>query len=124
MTGIGDSGTTATQSPPPQPPMDWGRGQYEQTATALFPAAEAVVRAARLLPGQRTLDVGCGTSNVALIAAWAGVHVTRVDPAVRSFEVARVLARSEGLRVQLFSGEASSLPLPDRCFDTVLSNSP
>ncbi len=122
MTGISDAGTTTTQSPPPQPPMDWGRGQYERTAAALFPAAEAVVRAARLLPGQRLLDVGCGTGNVALIAARAGVHVTAVDPAARLLDVARALARREGLTVQLFPGEASSLPLPDRCFDAVLSN--
>ena len=96
--------------------MDWGRGQYERTALALFPAAEAVVRAARLLPGQRLLDVGCGTGNVALIAARAGAHVTGVDPATRLLDVARALARSEGLRLQLFPGEDSSLPLPDRVF--------
>ena len=77
---------------------------------------------ARLLPGQRLLDVGCGTGNVALIAARAGAHVTGVDPATRLLDVARALARSEGLRVQLFLGEASSLPLPDRRFDAVLSN--
>jgi 2-polyprenyl-3-methyl-5-hydroxy-6-metoxy-1,4-benzoquinol methylase len=47
-----------------QPPMDWGRGKYERVAAALLPAAEAVLRAGSVLPGQRVLDVGCGTGNV------------------------------------------------------------
>ena len=102
--------------------MDWGRGQYERTAAVLLPAAEALVCAARLLPGQRVLDVGCGTGNVALIAARAGALVTAVDPAARLLDVARDLARREGLSVHLLPGEASSLPVADECFDAVLSN--
>ncbi len=64
MTDIGKPGPAH----PPRP-MDWGRGHYERSAAALLPAAEAVVLAAALLPGERAVDVGCGTGNVALIAA-------------------------------------------------------
>jgi SAM-dependent methyltransferase len=103
-------------------PMDWGRGHYERTAAVLLPAAEAVVRAARLRPDEHVLDVGCGTGNVALIAARMGAHVTAVDPAPRLLEVARDLAKHEGLEMQLLPGEAASLPLPDRSVDAVLSN--
>jgi len=122
VTSISDAGTTTTQSTPPRPPIDWGRGQYERTAAALLPAAENVVRAAKLLPAERLLDVGCGTGNVALIAARAGGHVTAVDPAARLLDVAGALARRQELKLQLIRGEACSLPLPDRCFDAVLSN--
>jgi ubiquinone/menaquinone biosynthesis C-methylase UbiE len=105
-----------------QRPVDWGRGQYERTADALVPAAEAVVSAAKLLPGERVVDVGCGTGNVALIAARAGVQATAVDPAARLLDVARALAKGEGLDVQLLPGEVASLPLPDGSVDAVLSN--
>lgn len=104
------------------PPMDWGRGAYELTAAALAPAAEAVVLAGGVRPGQRVLDVGCGTGNAALIAARAGARVTAVDPASRLLDVARAQARREGLTIEVLSGEAASLPVPDRRFDAVLSN--
>lgn len=104
------------------PPMDWGRGAYELTAAALTPAAEAVVLAGGVRPGQRVLDVGCGTGNAALIAARAGARVTAVDPASRLLDVARAQARREGLTIEVLSGEAASLPVPDRRFDAVLSN--
>ena len=121
MTDISTVGTThATMDS--QRPMDWGRGRYERTADALLPAAEAVVSVAKLLSGQRVLDVGCGTGNVALIAARAGLHVTAVDPAARLLDVAHALAQREGLDVQFLPGEAASLPLPDGSFDAVLSN--
>jgi len=104
------------------PALDWGRGRYERTADALVPAAEAVVRAAKLLPGERVLDVGCGTGTVALIAARAGVGVTAVDPAARLLEVARARAERDGIDIQLLPGKAASLPLVDASFDAVLSN--
>lgn len=102
--------------------VDWGRGRYERTAVALVPAAEAVVRAAMLLPGERVLDVGCGTGTVALIAASAGAAVTAVDPSARLLEVTRTAAERAGVDLQLLPGEAASLPLPDSSFDAVLSN--
>ena len=80
------------------------------------------MRAGGLRPGQRVLDVGCGTGNAALIAARAGAQVTAVDPAPRLLDVARAQARRDGLTIEFLPGEAASLPLPDRRFDAVLSN--
>ena len=117
MTDTGNPGPAHSQRP-----MDWGRGHYERSAAALLPAAETVVVAATLLPGERVVDVGCGTGNVALIAARAGAQVTAVDPAPRLLDVTRALAASEGLGIQLLPGEAAALPLPDASFDAVLSN--
>ena len=102
--------------------LDWGRGYYEQTADALAGAAQTVVMAGRLRPGERVLDVGCGTGNVALIAARAGAHVTGVDPAPRLLDVARDLAHGEGLGVDFLRGDAGSLPLMEASVDVVLSN--
>lgn len=104
------------------PALDWGRGQYERTAAALVGAAEEVVRAGHLQPGQSVLDVGCGTGSVALLAARAGARVIGVDPAPRLLDVARTLAQGEGLEVDFRDGEAAHLPVPDASVDVVLSN--
>jgi ubiquinone/menaquinone biosynthesis C-methylase UbiE len=103
------------------PPIDWGVGRYETTAAQLEPAAEVVVERAALLPGERVLDLGCGTGNAALVAARAGGEVIGVDPAARLLDVARWRAETEGLSVSFQAGDASSIPLPDGSVDAIVS---
>lgn len=102
--------------------IDWGVGEYEHSAPALVPAAKALVEAARLVAGERILDLGCGTGTVAIMAARAGAVTLGVDPAARLLEVARAQAAKERLDIQFLPGEASSLPLPDGAVNAVLSN--
>ena len=101
--------------------IDWGAGEYELFADFLLPAAEQVVRAAALRPGERVLDVGCGTGSVALTAAREGAVVSAVEPAGRLREVAQARARQDGLDVTVHDGSAAELPFPDATFDAVLS---
>jgi SAM-dependent methyltransferase len=103
-------------------PMDWGLGHYERTAERLLPAAKVLITAAAVRPGQRVVDVGCGTGNVALLAAAAGAHVTAVDPTPRLLDVTRAAAQREGLDVTCEVGEAAAVPSPDASFDCLLSN--
>jgi SAM-dependent methyltransferase len=103
------------------PPIDWGVGRYETTAAQLEPAAEVVVGRAALVPGERVLDLGCGTGNAALGAARAGAEVIGVDPAVRLLDVARSRAEAEGLSASFKAGDASSIPLPDGSVDAIVS---
>jgi len=103
------------------PPLDWGVGRYEATALQLLPAAEVVVRQAALVPGERVLDLGCGTGNAALLAAAQGAQVTGVDPAARLLDVARADAAHRGLEIEFLSGDASAVPLDDASVDVVLS---
>ena len=115
---------TQTESPaaPTQPPsFDWGVGRYEHTAAQLLPAAEVVVERAAPLPGERVLDVGCGTGNAALLAAARGARVTGIDPALRLLEVARTDAAARGLQAHFQPGDAASLPLADASVDVVVS---
>ena len=101
--------------------LDWGVGRYESTAQQLLPAAEAVVQTAAIRPGERVLDLGCGTGNAALLAAQKGGLVTGVDPALRLLDVARGAAARHGADIQFVPGDAASLPLADASVDVVLS---
>lgn len=101
--------------------FDWGIGKYEASALELEPAAQHVVRAANLAPGEHVLDVACGTGNAALLAARAGAVVTGLDGAQRLIEVARSRATADGLEASFVVGDAQELKFDDGSFDVVLS---
>lgn len=101
--------------------MDWGVGEYELTAAELWPVAERVVARAGVQPGERVLDLGCGTGNVALLAARAGAVVTGIDPAPRLLDIARERVSEEGLDASFVRGTAEELPFEDAAFDAAIS---
>jgi SAM-dependent methyltransferase len=101
--------------------MDWSLGHYETTAEQLSPISAAVVERAAVSPGDRVVDVGCGTGNAALVAALRGAHVIGVDPAARLLEVARVRADESGVSATFVQGDAASMPLETASADLVLS---
>ncbi|MFN2462807.1 MAG: class I SAM-dependent methyltransferase [Candidatus Dormibacteria bacterium] len=101
--------------------IDWSVGQYETTAAQLLPAARSVVDRAALAPGERVVDVGCGTGNAALLAAAQGAHVTGIDPAARLLEVARQQAAERELDARFVQGEAAAIPMEDASADVSLS---
>ncbi len=74
-------------------------------------------------PGERVLDVGCGTGNVAVTARSAGADVVGVDLSGRMLELARDNATIAGHRDKDWvQGDAEGLPFCDDAFDAVLSN--
>lgn len=80
----------------------------------------AVADAARIRPGQRVLDVACGTGILGRqVASRTGPTgaVTGLDPSPGMLEVARRLAPNLEWR----QGVAESLPFPDASFDAVVS---
>jgi SAM-dependent methyltransferase len=97
--------------------MDWGVGQYEVTADELMPFSRAVVAEAALQPGEKVLDVGCGTGNAAAVAAQAGADVAGVDPSPRLVEVARERVPDGEFVV----AGAEALPFDDATFDCAFS---
>ncbi len=81
--------------------------------------AGAMCEAAEVQPGQRALDVGCGSG--ALVSALADVvgaeNVAGIDPSEPFVEATR--AKVPGARIEV--GSAESLPFADGEFDTTLS---
>jgi SAM-dependent methyltransferase len=82
--------------------------------------APTVAEAARIRPGQRVLDVACGTGVLAReVVSRVGPsgHVVGIDPNPGMISVARQLAAF----VEWREGVAERLPFPDQCFDAVVS---
>ncbi len=102
--------------------VDWSDGQYELTAQELEPSARQLVERAGPVSGERALDLGCGTGNVALLAAERGAQVTAVDPASRLLDVVAARACESGARIVMANGRAEAIPAEDRAFDVALSH--
>ena len=86
------------------------------------PWADDLLRRAAPQPGERVLDVACGTGIVARRAASrvgpAG-RVLGVDPHPGMLAVARAAAAAEGVAIEWREGRAESLPVDDAAFDLV-----
>lgn len=70
------------------------------------------------LAGRRTLDVGCGTGQLALALAERGAKVWGVDPSEDMLDVARAAV---GRRVGLKLGRAEELPFKEAWFERVVA---
>jgi ubiquinone/menaquinone biosynthesis C-methylase UbiE len=86
------------------------------------PFAEDLIAKAALRPGERVLDVACGTGVVARLAAErvgpsGTVGALDLNPAMLS--VARSVP-STGAAIRWYETSAESVPLPDDAFDVVL----
>jgi SAM-dependent methyltransferase len=95
-------------------------GVYDRFVGRYSPAlARAMCDAASVRPGQRALDVGCGSGAlVAELAERLGAeNVTGIDPSPPFADAAS--AREPAARILV--GSAESLPFADREFDVTLS---
>ena len=85
------------------------------------PCAAKLVKRAGVRPGQRVLDVACGTGVVSVTAARLGARVTGLDLTPELLERARENARIAGAEVAWHEGDVEHLPFGDASFDAVLS---
>lgn len=90
-------------------------------ARRLRPAALALVRLASVSAGDRVLDIGAGTGNVALAAARMGASVTAVDNAPGLVEIGRRRCEDAGAAVDWRQGDMDALDVPEAWFDATLS---
>jgi SAM-dependent methyltransferase len=107
--------------PPPHAQIDAANAYEALMVPALFGQwASKVADAAQIRPGQRVLDVACGTGilgrEVTSRTGPTGV-VAGLDPSPAMLQVAKRLAPT----VEWRQGVAESLPFPDQSFDAVAS---
>jgi ubiquinone/menaquinone biosynthesis C-methylase UbiE/uncharacterized OsmC-like protein len=105
----------------------WDRavGTYEQGWQAqLTPAHDLMLKMMPPQPGERVLDVACGTGLVSLrLAAGVGEQgcVVGTDISERMVEAASSIASKRNIRnVQFWRHDAEALPFPDGSFDAAV----
>lgn len=125
----------ATSEPPPPGVSDMSShydASYAKSAAENYqryfvpaigaPAARDLVDAADLRPGERVLDVACGTGVVARLArerVGPEGTVAGLDPNPAMIAVAREATPAESA-IEWHEAPAESIPLPDEAFDGAL----
>jgi SAM-dependent methyltransferase len=99
----------------------WTAGDFGRIAVGFEEGAAEFIRRLELAPGERVLDVACGTGNLTLPAARGGARVTGIDIAPALVAQLAQRAKAEGLAVDAREGDAEALPLADGSFDTVVT---
>jgi ubiquinone/menaquinone biosynthesis C-methylase UbiE len=100
----------------------WASGDYPAVAAELIPAlGPELVRASRVQPGDRVLDVAAGSGNAAIPAAVAGAIVTASDLTPELFDAGRRMAAERGVELEWVEADAEALPFAENNFDVVMS---
>ena len=99
----------------------WMAGDYDRFSRYMEGDARDFYERLNVAPGCQLLDVGCGSGQLALIAAKDGLEVTGVDIASNLVERARARAQAEGLRARFEEADVEALPFEDASFDVVVS---
>ncbi|HEX8050947.1 MAG TPA: methyltransferase domain-containing protein [Solirubrobacterales bacterium] len=100
----------------------WAKGDFAMVANTVFHVSEQLAEALQILPGERVLDVACGSGNGALAAArraWGNTIGCDFVPAL--LERARERAAVERLEIEFVEADAQDLPFEDASFDVVMS---
>ena len=99
----------------------WGLGDYPAMAEVLQPAAKVLLDAIGIKPGERVVDLACGTGNAAILAAQRGAKVVGVDLEPALLEIAAGRAAEKDLVIEWVEVDARAAPFPPFSFDVVLS---
>lgn len=100
----------------------WAKGDFSMVASLVNYGAETLAESLQILPGEKVLDVACGSGNGALAAArraWGNTTGADFVPAL--LERGRERAAAERLEVEFVEADAQDLPFDDASFDVVMS---
>jgi SAM-dependent methyltransferase len=99
----------------------WGKGPYQRITETIADIHDLVMERLTPGPGDRWLDLACGTGAASELAAAAGARVTGIDLAPALIETAKERAAERGLDIEYAVGDVERLELPDASFDKVSS---
>ena len=74
-----------------------------------------LIKMAQVRPGERALDLACGTGDIAFAAAAKGARVVGLDLTHRMLQLAAQKSRA----AEFVTGDMTSLPFPSQAFDLV-----
>jgi SAM-dependent methyltransferase len=100
----------------------WANGDFAVIAGIVLHSAEDLAEALEIFPGDRVLDVACGSGNGAIAAArraWG--NTVGLDFVPELLERARERAAAEHLEIEFVEGDAQELPFGDAEFDVTMS---
>jgi SAM-dependent methyltransferase len=100
----------------------WSEGDFAMVAGIVMMVAEELAEALDIVPGERVLDVACGSGNGALAAArraWGNTVGADFVPSL--LERGRERAAAERLDVEFVEADATDLPFGDGEFGVVIS---
>jgi SAM-dependent methyltransferase len=120
----GGSATAAASSDPLSERVraTWTSGDFGRIAKGYVRGAAEFIARLELQPGERVLDVACGTGNLTIPAARTGAKVTGIDIAPNLVAQAAARAAAEKLlSVELEVGDAEQLPYASGTFQTVVT---
>jgi SAM-dependent methyltransferase len=99
----------------------WGTGPYQRITETIADIHELVVERLAPEPGDRWLDLACGTGAISERAAASGADVTGIDLAPALIETAKERATELGLEIDYVVGDVERLAFADASFDKVSS---
>ncbi len=100
----------------------WSEGDFSMVGAHINYVAERLAEALAILPGERALDVACGSGNGAIaVARRSWVPAVGVDFVPSLLERGRERAAAERLEVEFVEGDAQQLPFADGEFDVTMS---
>lgn len=80
---------------------------------------EAGLRLLDVKPGERVLEIGCGTGHALRVLSAAGGHVSALDLSIGMLTRARRAVTRSGANAELCQGDALSLPFKANSFNAV-----
>ncbi|WP_416968204.1 class I SAM-dependent methyltransferase [Streptomyces sp. 4F14] len=126
--------TTNERTAPTDQQKDQVRSVYRQVADEyderipghgpcdeMFTTTERRFLLAAIRPGERVLDIGCGTGRFTVPMTERGAQVTGLDLSHAMLDVAAGKLSERGLTADLREGDMTHMPFPDGSFDTVTS---
>ena len=105
---------------------DWALPLYDPLARlmGIAPTRDRLIEQARIGPGQRVLEIGCGTGDVLIAAKRLHPHaeVVGLDPDPKALARARQKCDRASLAIQLDRAFSDAMPYASGSFDRVLSS--